>query len=89
MGRAADLPGAAHLVLAGNVVHLDPASAVFKGMLEGWSRQQRTRFLKWEGTIKPRLSLIRRFAEFTNQYPWEWEPARGEAKSGFSWSGSV
>jgi integrase/recombinase XerD len=67
---AAGLPGAAHLVLADNVVHLDPAPAVFEAMLEGWSRQQRTRFLKWESTIKPRLSLVRRFAEFTNQYPW-------------------
>ncbi|MGF6885039.1 hypothetical protein ABIA39_003386 [Nocardia sp. GAS34] len=33
MGRAADLPGAAHLVLAPGVVHLDPATAVFEGML--------------------------------------------------------
>jgi hypothetical protein len=66
-------------VLADNVVHLDPAPAVFEAMLEGWSRQQRTRFLKWESTIKPRLSLVRRFAEFTNQYPWQWEPAEVEA----------
>ncbi len=48
-------------------------------MLEGWTRQQRTRFLKWDGTIKPRLSLVRRFAEFSNQYPWQWEPAEVEA----------
>jgi site-specific recombinase XerD len=79
MERAVDLPGAAHLVLANGVVHLDPATAVFDAMLEGWTRQQRTRFLKWEGTIKPRLSLVRRFATFTNQYPWEWEPAEVEA----------
>ena len=79
MGRAADLEGAAHLVLADGVVHLDPAPAVFEAMLEGWARQQRTRFLKWEGTIKPRLSLVRRFAAFTGQYPWEWQPAEVEA----------
>jgi len=48
-------------------------------MLEGWKRQQQTRFLKWEATIKPRLSLVRRFAVFTGQYPWEWEPAEVEA----------
>src|SRR5260370_329249 len=48
-------------------------------MLEGWTRQQQTRFLKWEPTIKPRLSLVRRFAVFTGQYPWEWEPAEVEA----------
>ncbi|WP_405958142.1 hypothetical protein [Streptomyces phaeochromogenes] len=40
MSRAVDLPGAAHLVLAGNVVHLEPAPVVFEAMLEGWSRQQ-------------------------------------------------
>jgi site-specific recombinase XerD len=77
--RAADLPGAAHLVLAEGVVHLDPASAVFEAMLEGWARQQRTRFLKWDSTIKPRLSLVRRLAVFSNQYPWEWLPAEVEA----------
>jgi integrase/recombinase XerD len=79
VGRAADLEGAAHLVLADGVVHLDPAQAVFDAMLEGWARQQRTRFLKWDSTIKPRLSLVRRFAAFTGQYPWEWEPAEVEA----------
>jgi hypothetical protein len=65
VGRAADLSGAAHLVLAQGVVHLDPATAVFEGMLEGWARQQRTRFLKWDSTIKPRLSLVRRLAPNT------------------------
>ncbi|WP_327008016.1 hypothetical protein OHA72_12510 [Dactylosporangium sp. NBC_01737] len=59
MGQAADLPGAAHLVLVDGVVYLDPAPAVFEAMLEGWTRQQQTRFLKWESTIKPRLSLVR------------------------------
>ena len=73
------MPGAAHLVLADGVVYLDPAPAVFEAMLEGWTRQQQTRFLKWESTIKPRLSLVRRFAAFTNQYPWEWQPSEVEA----------
>jgi hypothetical protein len=79
MARAVDLPGAAHLVLASGVVHLDPASAVFEAMLEGWETQQRSRFLKVGGTIKPRLDLVRRFAEYANQYPWQWEPAEVEA----------
>lgn len=79
MGRAADLEGAAHLVLAEGVVHLDPAPAVFEAMLEGWGRQQQSRFLKWEATIRPRLTLVRRFAAFAGQYPWEWEPAEVEA----------
>ena len=69
MARAADLPGAAHLVLAEGVVHLDPASAVFEAMLEGWARQQRTRFLKWDSTIKPRLSLVRRLADVLQPVP--------------------
>jgi integrase/recombinase XerD len=60
------------------VVHLDPASAVFKAMPEGWATQQRARFLK-DNTIGPRLELVRRFAAFTNQYPWQWEPAEAEA----------
>src|ERR1039458_3298384 len=72
--RMAGLPGAARLALADGVVHLDPASAVFEAMLEGWATQQRARFLK-VNTIGPRLELVRRFAAFTNQYPWQWEPA--------------
>lgn len=79
MSRAAELPGAAHSVLADGVVHLDPASAVLEAMLEGWVRQQRTRFLSEEGTIKPRVSMVRRLVDFTNEYPWNWKPADGEA----------
>ncbi len=71
-------PGSAHLVLADNVVHLDPAPAVFEAMLEGWRRQQSARFLR-ESCIKPRLRLIRRVVEFTGLYPWQWTPAEGEA----------
>ncbi|WP_246868499.1 DUF6431 domain-containing protein [Saccharopolyspora sp. ASAGF58] len=50
-------PGSAHLLLAGNVVHLDPAAAVFESMLEGWRRQQSARFLR-QNTIEGRLRLI-------------------------------
>jgi integrase len=73
----ADLPSATHLVLADGVVHLDPEHAVFDAMVAGWERQQRTRFLK-DATIRPRIALVRRFGEFTNSYPWQWEPADGE-----------
>src|SRR5438445_9258110 len=79
MRRAVDLPGAAHLVLASGVVHLDPASAMFEAMLEGWETQQRARFLKVGATVKQRMDLVRRFAGYTNQYPWQWEPAEVEA----------
>ncbi len=79
VAKAADLAGAAHLMLVDGVSYLDPEPAVFEAMLEGWARQQRTRFLKWDATIKPRLSLVRRFAEFTSQYPWQWQSAEVEA----------
>lgn len=74
----ADLPGTAGLQLASNVVHLDPAPAIFEAMLTGWGDQQRARFLRAD-TIRPRITLIRRFAAFTNQYPWQWGPAEAEA----------
>jgi hypothetical protein len=79
VAKAADLAGAAHLMLVDGVSYLDPEPAVFEAMLEGWARQQRTRFLKWDATIKPRLSLVRRFSEFTSQYPWQWQSAEVEA----------
>lgn len=77
MERRLEVPGAAHLVLVDGVVHLDPEQAVFQAMIAGWERQQRTRFLK-DGTIGPRVMLVRRMAEFTNAYPWQWEPADAE-----------
>jgi site-specific recombinase XerD len=79
MGRAVDLPGAAHMVMADGVRYLDPAPAVFGAILQGWETQQLSRFLDHDATIKPRLSVVRRFADFSGQYPWQWEPAEVEA----------
>jgi site-specific recombinase XerD len=73
------LPGCARLELAEGVVPLNPQEAVFEGMLAGWARQQRSRFLREESTIGPRAALVRRLAGFAGQYPWEWEPAEAEA----------
>jgi site-specific recombinase XerD len=73
-----DVPGSAGLVLAANVVHLDPAPAVFEAMLRGWDTQQRARYLT-ESTVRPRLRLMRRLVEFSNLYPWQWTPAEFEA----------
>jgi site-specific recombinase XerC len=70
--------GAAHLVLAQGVVELDPARAVFDGMLAGWCAQQRSRMLN-ETTIAGRERLVRRFADFTNEYPWDWRAEDVEA----------
>lgn len=63
---------------AQNVVHLDPERAVFDEMLAGWRSQQTSRFLKVP-TIRARERLVRRFAEFTGLYPWQWTPAEAEA----------
>jgi integrase/recombinase XerD len=60
------------------VVDLDPAKAILDAMLDGWAVQQRARFLK-ERSIRPRLDLVRRLVEFSNQYPWQWTPAEVEA----------
>ena len=57
----------------------DRPAAVFEAMLEGWATQQRARFLKEGGTIRPRLDLVRRFARFSGQYPWQWDPPEAEA----------
>ncbi|MDQ1414073.1 MAG: integrase/recombinase XerD [Acidimicrobiaceae bacterium] len=78
MARPADLAGAAHLVLTAGVAQIDPTTAMFEAMLEGWERQQRSRFLR-ASTIRPRVVLVRRFADFTGQYPWQWTAAELEA----------
>ncbi|MEU1107202.1 hypothetical protein ABZ408_40655 [Streptomyces tibetensis] len=36
-----DAPGSSRLVLAANVVHLDPSKAVFEAMKEGWPANSR------------------------------------------------
>jgi integrase/recombinase XerC len=69
----ADLAGAAHLELVSGVVQLRPEDAVLKAMLSGWRAQQTARGLR-EDTIVPRERLVRRFVEFTNEYPWCWLP---------------
>ena len=65
-------------MLAENVAFLDPAPAVFDGMLEGLGSSAAGAFLKAE-TIARRGELVRRIAKFTNQYPWEWTAPDVEA----------
>ncbi|WP_376744837.1 site-specific integrase [Rhodococcus opacus] len=74
MADTADRPGVAHLVLAPGVAHLDPETTVFGAMLDGWAAQQCARFLQ-PATIEQRRALLRRLAEFTNDYPWNWQCA--------------
>lgn len=68
------LAGSVSSILPAGVALLDPQQAMFGAMLEGWERQQRTRFLR-ASTITPRVNLIRRLFEFTSLYPWQWEPS--------------
>jgi site-specific recombinase XerD len=78
VGSRGDAVGSARLVLAEGVVQLDPPRAVFDGMLAGWCAQQRSRMLN-EVTIGGRERLVRRFAGFTNEYPWSWRAEDVEA----------
>ena len=74
MGRG-DLAGAAHLELVSGVVQLRPEDAMFEAMLRGWRAQQTARGLR-EDTIGARGRLLRRFGEFTGDYPWAWTAGR-------------
>jgi hypothetical protein len=56
------------------VVHLDQEPAVFDAMLSGWAAQLASRSLK-RTTIESGQWLVRRFAAYTNDYPWQWQPA--------------
>ncbi len=79
--------GSAPHLLPSGVGHLDPQSAVFDAMLDGWHIQMQSRGLK-TSTITGRLVLIRRFAAFTNEYPWTWTPEDLEAFSATLRSGA-
>src|SRR2546425_7887945 len=72
--QRAGLVGVAHLELVSGVVQLRPQDAMVEAMLRGWRAQQTARGLK-EDTIAPRERLVRRFLEFTNEYPWRWTPS--------------
>src|SRR5437899_858396 len=68
------LAGAARLELVSGVVQLRPEDAMVDAMLRGWRAQQAARGLR-DDTIAPRERLVRRFLEFTNEYPWLWSPS--------------
>jgi len=74
LGRG-DLAGAVHLELVSGVVQLRPEDAMTEAMLSGWRAQQAARGLREQDTIAPRERLVRRFLEFTGEYPWAWSPA--------------
>lgn len=57
-----------------SVSHLHPEDSVWGAMLRGWGVQMRSRGLS-AATIEPRLGSVRRFMEFTGEYPWQWSAA--------------
>ena len=46
-----------------------------EAMLRGWRAQQAARGLSGGCTAGPRELVVRRFLEFTNEYPWAWTAA--------------
>jgi hypothetical protein len=77
------LAGAADLELVSGVVRLRPQDAMFEAMLAGWRAQQIARGLR-EELIGSRERLVRRFGEFTSEYPWNWLPSHVD-----EWSASL
>ena len=59
--------------LVSGVVQLRPR-AMFEAMLRGWRAQQAARGLR-QDSIGARERLMRRFGDFTNEFPWNWEPS--------------
>ncbi len=49
---------------------------MFEAMLRGWRTQQISRGLQ-EDTMAPRERLVRRFLDFSAEYPWQWGPTLG------------
>jgi len=76
--REIDEAGSATSVLASGVAYLQPEDAVLEAMFEGWAAQQRSRRLA-ATTVENRAHVVRRFVDFTNDYPWRWAPADAEA----------
>jgi site-specific recombinase XerD len=70
--------GSAALVLVGTATPLHPAPALFEAMIEGWRCQHSARRLSPTIT-RCRERVVRRFAEFTGAWPWEWRSDHLEA----------
>jgi integrase/recombinase XerC len=77
VSRTRKAAGSAALVLVDGAVPLRPEPALFEAMLEGWRRQQAARRLTGP-LIEGRVRLVRRFAEFTGAWPWQWTPGQVE-----------
>ena len=63
--------GSAGLVLVESAALLYPGETIFEAMLDGWRRQHAARRLSPTITFQ-RQRTVRRFAEFTGAWPWQW-----------------
>jgi len=72
--RRGEIAGTARLILVPGTVLLHPEEGVFEAMLSGWTAQMRSRLLA-KTSIASRIRTVRRFTEFTNEYPWKWSAA--------------
>ena len=71
---ADEVPVTALSLVPSSVSHLHPEESVWAAMLSGWATQMRSRALS-ATTVEPRLSMVRRFRSFCDEYPWQWRPA--------------
>lgn len=70
--------GHAGLALVGAATPLRPEPALFDAMLVGWRNQQVSRRLS-PSVIADRERVVRRFAEFSQAWPWSWREDQLEA----------
>lgn len=70
--------GSAALVLVDGATPVRPEPKLFEAMLRGWRGQQTSRRLG-SSLIEGRERIVRRFAESTGAWPWQWRSARVEA----------
>jgi site-specific recombinase XerD len=69
--------GSAALALVDGVTPLRVEPALFEAMLSGWRRQQESRRLS-PSLVGARERTVRRFAAFTEDWPWCWRPEQVE-----------
>lgn len=71
MAEQTVMPGSAYLQLVGGVAMSHPEEQVWEAMRRGFAIQQQSRYLA-PGTVGQRDGQLRRFAAWTNEYPWQW-----------------
>ncbi len=73
MAEQTALPGSAYLQMVGGVALLQPEEHIWEAMRRGFAIQQQSRYLATL-TVEQRDGQLRRFAAWTNEYPWRWRP---------------